>query len=87
MSPDVANSWRGAQADDLIMAWGAPAREYQLPNGGLEISYTHERLIQGTSYYCAAIFQTSPEGVIISASVDGNIGGCNGLLSGKPPNQ
>ena len=86
-SSEVAYSWRGEPVEDLILAWGAPARDDQLPNGGREVSYAHGRLGQGTGLYCSATFQSGPDRVIISAVVDGNTGGCNRLLAGKPANR
>lgn len=87
VSADVANSWNGADVDSLIMAWGAPDREYQMPNGGQEISYTHERFIVGVSYYCTVKFTTNARGVVINSTVEGNLGGCNRLLGSKPAYQ
>ncbi len=83
-SPEIVKSWEGADVDNLIMAWGGPDRDYRLPNGGRELTYSHQRLHQGTSLYCKATFRASPQGVITSAAYSGNIGGCNRLLWDKP---
>ena len=84
VSTDVAKSWEGANINSLIMAWGGPDRDYQLPDGGRELTYRHERFVEGTSYYCSAIFKSSASGTITLVLVDGNLGGCNRLLGSKP---
>jgi len=83
-STDVAKSWEGENVDNLIMSWGGPDRDYRLPNGGRELRFTHERFVDGSSYYCTVTFQTTPQGRVVKAQVDGNIGGCNRLLGSKP---
>ena len=83
-STDVAQSWVGANVDSLIMAWGAPERDYELPDGGRELTYSHQRFHSGTSMYCNAKIRTGPNGVITWWNVNGNIGGCNRLLWSKP---
>ncbi len=57
-SPEIVKSWEGADVDNLIMAWGGPDRDYRLPNGGRELTYSHQRLHQGTSLYCKATLRT-----------------------------
>jgi hypothetical protein len=82
-SSKIVTSWEGAPVDSLIVAWGGPDRDYRLPDGGRELTYSHHRAHQGTSMYCDAVFRASPEGVITSATYSGNIGGCNRLLWDK----
>ncbi len=80
----TAGSWTGRTIDDLIYAWGPPSNAADLPDGRRTVTFSHSRDITGTSYYCNATFRSDHDGVIVSHSIDGNIGGCNRLFGGKP---
>ena len=83
-SAGVAYSWRGEPVAGLITAWGAPATDTQLADGGREISYTAEQKDEEAFASCVATFQTGTDGIIVSA--DDGLAGCNRLLEGKPAN-
>lgn len=78
-------SWRGHSLDDLQFAWGPPDRSTELADGRRMVAYEHAHYVGGNSYQCTATFGADRNGVIVSATTAGNIGGCNGLLSSKAP--
>lgn len=84
---DRLNSWKGQPVDSLIFAWGPPMQDSKLMDGRRVLSYSGSYDINATSYYCNAIFRADAAGQIIEATADGNIGGCNRLLTSKPAAQ
>jgi hypothetical protein len=86
-SADTVTSWEGRQVDSLIFAWGPPMQDAKLGDGRRVLSYSGSYQIEATTYYCNAIFRADPMGQIVETNIDGNLGGCNRLLSSKPAAQ
>lgn len=84
MGGDVLKSWEGQSADNLVYAWGPPARDAKTADGRRVLTYTNSFTIDATSYDCQAMFRVSSAGIVESATADGNLGGCNRLLMSKP---
>ena len=79
----IAGAWKGHPLDDLILDWGPPAAYYVTSDGRQTATFSHSRFIAANQYYCNATFGTDAEGVIVTAQVDGNLGGCNRFFSDK----
>ena len=88
VSTDSIESWIGHPTDELVFALGPPAQEIVLDDGRRVLTYQPRRLIEGTSFYCVAIFRSDVTGTVSSAEIfDENIGGCNRLLGSIAPSQ
>ncbi len=92
-APEIANSWVGRHVDELVMAWGPPQGSHVFADLRRVISYGHQSQVSGFNpyapyqtalYECRALFTVDQQGIIVASEVAGNIGGCNGLVRGKP---
>lgn len=81
----VVDTWRGRSANDLTVAWGPPSSAQRLDDGRRVVAYEHVSAFMGSSYHCRATFVVDPAGRISSTSVEGDNGGCDRMLKGKPP--
>ncbi len=79
----ITGAWKGRHIDDLILNWGPPAAFYEAADGRRTATFGHSRAIAGTQYYCNATFGTDARGIITTAQVDGNLGGCNVFFANK----
>lgn len=79
----ITDAWKGHHIDDLTLDWGPPAARYEAADGRRTATFSHSRVITGTQYYCNATFGTDARGIIVTAEVDGNLGGCNVFFSNK----
>ncbi|WP_109716714.1 hypothetical protein [Pantoea allii] len=48
ISSDIAASWVGASADDLVMSWGPPQNSGTLSNGSSILAYLYRWLLNGS---------------------------------------
>lgn len=80
----IAASWEGHRIDDLIFKWGPPSSVYDFSDGRQTVSFSHARLVSGTTYECTATFGSNAAGIIETSKIDGNIGGCNRMFQDKP---
>lgn len=73
-------SWTGTSKNDLMLAYGAPSQIIELDGGSELVEFYHERMYDGTSFYCTLRFVVSPEKEVVSGKADGNPGDCNRLI-------
>ncbi len=79
----ITGAWKGHHIDDLILDWGPPAALYETADGRRTATFSHSRFVAANQYYCNATFGTDAKGIIVTAQVDGNLGGCNRFFSDK----
>ena len=84
---EITGSWKGKHIDDLILSWGPPRAIYEAGDGRITATFSHSRVISATQYYCNVTFGTDASGTITTATVDGNLGGCNRFFADKGPPQ
>ena len=84
---EITESWKGRHIDDLILSWGPPAAMHEVDDGRKTATFSHSRVISATQYYCNVTFATDASGAITTATVDGNLGGCNRFFADKGPPQ
>jgi len=77
--------WVGRPLDDLIFAWGPPAAAQRLADGREIVVFRRATFVDGTQYGCNVTVRADQARRIMSYTVDGNIGGCNGFFRGKRP--
>ncbi len=84
---ETTEAWKGRHIDDLILSWGPPAALYGAGDGRKTATFSLSRVISATQYYCNVTFGTDAFGTITTATVDGNLGGCNRFFADKGPPQ
>lgn len=72
----IADSWKGQNADKLIIRWGPPHRSAALFNGGKILEYERKRYLtffdRPEKYWCVTRFVTDSQGIIVDYILEGN---------------